>query len=287
MVIQRLVRGNVAWPRLETVVRKLMARYDRDEAAVRFLDADNWLSTPFVLDDEFFVKVMSRQNSIVHAVFTTGRNLAAFSAGTEGFFEHYANPYQMAEHELTATERMREVGVNAPEPVEALEIDDLGVLVLEYLDGFEPLGDVGVERASELAPALFENLATLHRNGLAHGDLRAENVLVLDDELYFIDATKLREDEIPESISDARESARRYDLASALAALEPLIGADTAVAAASGVYPAADLLGAREYLGFIDIRPDHDFDGPALRGAIDHRTAMSDEESEETAADGG
>lgn len=273
MVIQRLVRGNVAWPRLETVVRELMARYDRESARVRFLDADNWLSTPFVLDDEFFVKVMSRQNSIVHAVFTTGRNLAAFSAGTEGFFEHYANPFQMAEHELTATERMREVGVNAPEPVEALEIDDLGVLVLEYLDGFEPLGDVGPERATELAPALFENLAMLHRNNLAHGDLRAENVLVLDEELYFIDATKLREDEIPESISDARESARQYDLASALAALEPLIGADTAVAAASGVYSPEDLLGAREYLGFIDIRPDHDFDGPALRGAIDHQTA--------------
>lgn len=287
MVIQRLVRGNVAWPRLETVVRKLMTRYDRDEAAVRFLDADNWLSTPFVLDDEFFIKVISRQNSIVHAVFTTGRNLAAFSAGTEGFFEHYGNPYQMAEHELTATERMREVGVNAPEPVEALEIDELGVLVLEYLDGFEPLGDVRAERAGELAPALFENLETLHRNGLAHGDLRAENVLVLDGELYFIDATKLREDEIPESISDARESARQYDLASALAALEPLIGADPAVAAASDVYPVDDLLGAREYLGFIDIRPDHDFDGPALRGAIDHRTAMPDEWGEETAADGG
>jgi hypothetical protein len=272
MVIQRLVRGNVPWPRLETVVRQLLDRYDRDAAHIQFLDADNWLSTPFVIDGEFFVKVMTRQNSLVHALFTTGRNLGAFTAGTEGFFEHFGTPYEMAEHELRATERMREVGVNAPEPVEALEIDGLGVLVLEYLDGFEPLDDVSEARARELAPELFAHLATLHENGLAHGDLRAENVLVIDDELYFIDATSVREAEDASTLGDARESARRYDLACALAALEPLVGAATAVDAALSAYPPADVLGAREYLGFVDIRPDHDFDGPALRGEIDHRT---------------
>ncbi|MEZ3115491.1 RIO1 family regulatory kinase/ATPase [Halobaculum sp. MBLA0147] len=270
MVVRRLVRGNVSWDRLETVVRELAARYGRETAHVRFLEADNWLSTPFVLDDRYFVKVITRQNSLVHAVFTTGRNLGAVTAGTEGFFDHFDTPYEMAEHELAATERMREVGVNAPEPVEALEIDGLGVLVLDYLEGFAPLDEVPAERTTALAPRLFEELALLHEDGLAHGDLRAENVLVVDDDLYFIDATSVREEQAA-SYADARDSSRQYDLACALAALEPLVGAREAVAAAATAYPAADLLGAREYLGFVDVRPDHTFDATALRGEIDKR----------------
>ena len=246
MDFRRLVRGSVAWPRLEAVVRELLDRYDRAAGHVRFIEADNWLSTPFVLDGELFVKVVSRQNSVVHAVLTTGRNLGAVSSGEEGFFEHVSTPYEMAQREFEATERMRAVGVNAPEPVEVIEVDGLGVLVTEYL-----------------------------------GDLRAENVLVVDGERYFVDATSLREPD-PEFVShtDAREAARQYDVACALSALEPLVGARTAVDAAASAYPPADLLGAREYLGFVAVRPDHDFDGPALRGEIDERVGAADDLSQ-------
>ncbi|WP_246310239.1 RIO1 family regulatory kinase/ATPase domain-containing protein [Halorarum halophilum] len=302
MELRRFVRGNVGWPRLETIARELAERYDCEGAHVRFLDADNWLSTPFVLDDRYFVKVISKQNSLVHALFTTGRNLGAFTSGTEGFFEHFGTPYQMAEHELEATRRMREIGLNAPEPVEALEIDGLGVLVLEYLPEFRPLDELDVERERELAPELFRTLHTMHDHGLAHGDLRAENVLILDGDLYLIDATNIRgtvgDDEDageeedrgvtgllgggdepdrgeptdePTTMGDAGEDARRYDLACGLAALEPLIGAPDAVDAALSAYSLEDLLGAREYLDFVRVRPDHDFDGPALKGEIEKR----------------
>jgi len=107
MELRRLVRGRVDWPDIERVVRELADRYDRDEMRVRFLDADNWLSTPMVIDDDLFVKVITRQNTIVHALFTTGRNLGVFSAGTEGFFERYETPYEMALHELEATQKVR------------------------------------------------------------------------------------------------------------------------------------------------------------------------------------
>lgn len=276
-MIRRLVRGNVAWERLETVVVELAGRYDKETTHVRFLEADNWLSTPFVLDDEYFVKVMTRQNSAVHALFTAGRNLGAVSAGAEGFFEHFGTPYQMAAHELDATRQMREAGVNTPEPVEAVEIDGLGVLVLEYLDGFEPLDEVRRERVVRLAPSLFEALARLHEAGLAHGDVRAENVLVVDGELYFIDATNVREPADATGATDPRREATAYDLASALAALTPLIGPSAAVAAAASVYDDETLLSAREYLSVVDVRPDHDFDAPGLRGEIETRAAQSDD----------
>jgi hypothetical protein len=265
MELRRFVRGQIEWDRLEAVVRTLAERYDREVVHVRFLAADNWLSTPMVVDDEWFVKVISKQNSLVHALFTTGRNLGAFSSGTEGFFEHFGTPYEMAEHELEATERMREIGLNAPEPVEALEIDGLGVVVLEYLPDFRTLNELDRESERALAPELFAALRRLHDNGLAHGDLRAENVLIRDGELYFIDATNVRE--------AGREDARSYDLACALAALEPLIGARATVEAATASYDVADLLAALEFLDFVNIRPDHDFEATALKGEIEKRAS--------------
>lgn len=265
MDFRRLVRGRVEWPRLERVVRELAERYGREEVHVRFLDADNWLSTPMVIDDEWFVKVISKQNSIVHALFTTGRNLGAFSSGTEGFFEHFGTPYQMAQHELEATRKMRDIGINAPEPIEALEIDDLGVVVLEYLPEFRSLDELDREAERALAPDLFSNLHRLHDHGLAHGDLRAENVLIRAGELYFIDVTNVRE--------AGRDDARSYDLACALGALEPLIGVQATVDAALSAYTIEELLAAREFMDFVNIRPDHDFDAAGLKGEIEKRAS--------------
>ena len=266
MELRRLVRGRLDWGELERVVRTLQDRYDRPEAHVRFLDADNWLSTPMVIDEELFVKVISRQNSLVHALITTGRNLGAFSSGTEGFFEHFGTPYEMAAHELEATRRIRELGLNAPEPIEALEVGDLAVVVLEYLPEFRPLDQLDRESEAALAPDLFAALRVMHDNGLAHGDLRAENVLILDDDLYFIDATRVRE-------TAAAADARSYDLACALAALEPLIGARATVEAALSAYSVGELVAALEFLDFVNIRPDHDFDAARLKGEIEKRAS--------------
>ena len=133
MAVRKFFRGTIEWDRLEAVARELARRYDREAVHVEFLEADNWLSTPMVVDEEWFVKVISRQNSIVHALFTGARNLGAFSSGTEGFFEHFGTPRDMATHELEATERMRSIGVNAPAPIEAFGVEGLGVVVMAYL----------------------------------------------------------------------------------------------------------------------------------------------------------
>jgi len=263
MALRRLLRGTVPWEQLEGVSRAVMDRYGASAGRVRYLEADNWLSTPMVIDDKWFVKLITPQNTLVHALLTTGRNIGAFSSGTEGFFEHFGTPYRMAEHELAATRQMRSLGVNAPEPIEAFEYDGMGVLVFEYLPNFRTLDDLPPEQVQRHAPTVFEFLHRMHDAGLAHGDFRSENVLVADGELYFIDATSVRE----EAIDDARA----YDVACALGALEPLVGAHTAVEAARSYYPAAELLAAEEFLDFVNIRPDHDFAAGAIRGAVEQR----------------
>ncbi len=261
MDIRQLARGRVEWDRLERVARILADRYDRETVRVEFLEADNWLSTPCVIDEEFFVKIVSRQNSVVHAVLTTGRNVGAFSSGTEGLFDRYDTPLGMVEHEYESTRRMREIGLNAPRPIEAFEANGLGVLVLEYLPNFETVEELDDECLRTLAPELFGMLATLHDHGLAHGDVRAENVLRCDGELYFIDATLVREDRIAETSA--------YDLASAMAVLEPRIGARETVRAAETAYGPDELLAAREFLDFVRFRPDHEFDTTQLRSEIE------------------
>ena len=273
MELRKVVRGSPDWDRIESVVRELADRHGQETVHVEFLDADNWLSTPLVLDGEYFVKLVTDQNSLVHALFTATRNLGAFTSGTEGFFGHYGTPYQMAEHELEATERLHEVGVNVPEPVEALEIEGMGVLVMEYLPDFDALDDLDEARERELAPDVFGALRQMHDHGLAHGDLRAENVLVVGGEIFVIDATNVREDE---GGGASMAAARSYDLACALAALEPLIGAKAAVAAALEHYDETELLEAREFLDFVSVRPDHTFAATALKGEIETRAGEAE-----------
>ncbi len=266
MAIRRLLRASVPEPRLASIAEEVTRRFGGSSAAFECLDADNWLSVPCVVDDRWFVKVIAEQHLLMHALLTTGRNIGAFSSGTEGFFERFSTPLEMAEHELAATERMRELGVNAPEPIEAFEHDGFGVLVLEYLPNFRTLDELSPDRTESFAAAVFENLATLHDAGLGHGDLRAENVLVAPNEagvetLYFIDATHVR--------AEAIEDARAYDIACALASLAPVIGPRTAVEAAASVYPVEDLLAAREFLDFVGLRPDHDFETTLVKGEIE------------------
>ena len=260
-VFRRLLRGSVSEPTLSRLGTAVAERNGEPLESVRPLEADNWLSTPCVVNERYFLKVITGQNSLVHALLTVGRNLGAFSSGRAGFFDHVATPLEMAERELAATRQMRALGVNAPEPLEAFEFEGHGVLVLEYLPAFRTLDSLSEPEAADVVPDLFAALATLHDNDLAHGDLRAENVLVAAGDLYFIDATTVS--------ADAVADARGYDLACALAALEPLVGAHAAVGAAADAYDADALRAAVRFLPFVAVRPDHDFDAIALRGELD------------------
>ncbi len=265
MDLRRLVRGTIPWSRLEHVALELTNRYDREAVRVEFLDADNWLSTPCVVDDEWFVKIVTPQNALVHALFTGARNIGAFSSGTEGFFEHFESPVEMIEHELEATITMREMGLNVPEPVDAFEVDEFGVLVLEYLPAYRTLDELDPPAVRARAAELFDALSTMHDERLAHGDLRDENVLVYCDEIYFIDVTSVRDEGLA--------GARSYDLACALATLSPAIGPQDAVEAALEHYPIDQLLEARDFLDFVRLRPDHDFDAALVKGEIEKRAS--------------
>ncbi|MXR50741.1 protein kinase family protein [Halovenus sp. WSH3] len=263
MAIRDLLRGNVPDEQLESVGEETADRHGESFECVRLLDADNWLSTPAVVNEQFFIKIISGQNTLVHGLLTTGRNVGVFASGSEGFFQRFGTPSAMAEHELESTRKMRELGVNVPEPLEAFEHEGYGIVVLEYLPDFQTLDELAPETVESFAPELFGALARMHEAELVHGDLRAENVLVADGELYFIDATKVDAD----GIADARA----YDIACALAALEPIIGAGPTVSVAAEYYDSDVLVSAEGFLDFVNIRPDHSFDTLAIKGELHKR----------------
>lgn len=219
--------------------------YDVEDVEVSSLDGDNWLSVPLVVDDDYFVKVVTPQNTYTHSVFTLARNIGARVSGSMPFFESYDDPIEMAEHELKAAERMRQAGVNAPEPLDVVPVDGSALLVFEYLDDFETLGDVEVD--VDVAEEVFTSLRKLHDAGLAHGDFSLENVLVVDDEVYFIDATNLRNGSSDDAVS--------YDVACAVGALSTRLPVSTVVETACRYYDEDAVVHAADFLMVVRLRP--------------------------------
>lgn len=263
MSFRELLRGHPPDETVTAIAEETVRHQGTTLESVEVLDVDNWLSLPLVVNDAFFVKVLSQRNTLVQRLLTAGRNLGIASTGTGRFFQAFDTPAEMAAHEFEATTEMIAAGVNAPEPIETFEHDEHGVVVFEYIPQFETLKTLAPTAVERLAPQLFAMLSCLHDAGLAHGDLRAENVLVVGEELYFIDATRVD--------ASAADGARAYDLACALAALEPHVGATTAVDAATAEYTEETLLSARRHLEFVNVRPDHDFDVAGLKRTLDSR----------------
>ena len=65
------------------------------------------------------------------------------------------------------------------------------------------------------------------------------------------------------------ESARGYDLACGLGSLTPHVGAAVAVGAALSAYDPSEVLAAGEFLDFVSLRPDLEFDVGQLKGEIE------------------
>lgn len=261
MDLRATARGTVSWSQIESLGAELRGRLDAETIRIAFLEHNNWLSTPVVVNNRWFVKVITPHNARVHALLAGARNIGAAISGAPGFFERYTGPVEMAEHELQAITRLRAIGLNAPHPVAAFEHDGLGVVVLEYLPHFETPGGLPTDQQEQIAETVFESLLRMHEHGIVHGDLREENLLVVDGQLHFVDCTIVQEDQ--------QLRAEAYDLASALAVFSPILGPDRTVEIAARVHSPDHLAHARRFLEFVNLRPDHDFDPVALSRAID------------------
>ncbi|MDZ7689344.1 MAG: RIO1 family regulatory kinase/ATPase [Halobacteriales archaeon] len=244
MSFRSFVRGDSSVD-LDAVEEALREDCGIEDVELSTLDGDNWLSVPLVANDEFFVKVLTSQNTLTHSFFTTMRNLGIRVSGNGPFFETYDSPADMAHHEFEAAERMREIGVRAPRPIDVIEADEKAFILFEYLEGFETLSEVDID--DETMREVFGLLRRLHDNGLAHGDFSLENVLVVEGEIYFIDSTNISE--------EGHDDAVAYDLACALGAFSSRVSPEDVVESALEFFDADDLRHATDFLVVVRLRP--------------------------------
>jgi uncharacterized membrane protein YbhN (UPF0104 family) len=123
----------------------------------------------------------------------------------------------------------RQAGVNCPSVLLFGQMPGETLVLLTTVPSGPPL-DAAVSVAD--AALVFVSLRALHRSGIAHRDLRPENLFVSEKSAGFrsLDA----------AVPAASELARRLDLAQALATLAPAVGAPGAISALTEGYGPVD-----------------------------------------------
>jgi len=96
----------------------------------------------------------------------------------------YLDPGGMIEHEGAVAARLQAAG-GEDLFVRAQADPELGVLVMDRLDGYEPIGDwlgrrdgIGKRTFSRIKSQLERGLSVLEKAGLVHSDLKWDNVLI-------------------------------------------------------------------------------------------------------------
>ena len=90
--------------------------------------------------------------------------------------------------EAKLIEDARRVGITTPK---IFSVDENGFKIsMEYVDGRrlkEFFNETDDKKRGEIAEIVGKSVGLLHRNGIVHGDLTTSNMILKDDEVYFID----------------------------------------------------------------------------------------------------
>ncbi len=77
--------------------------------------------------------------------------------------------------------------INAPDP---LPLRKINIIKMPYIDGkklSEYLNDFNLEKQKQIMKKIGESVAKLHKEDIIHGDLTTSNMILKDDEIFFID----------------------------------------------------------------------------------------------------
>ena len=77
----------------------------------------------------------------------------------------------------------RRIGVKVPSIID----EDKETIKMEFLDGKRIKDVLNENNFEDLCTRISESIALLHKNDIIHGDLTTSNMMLKDDEIYFID----------------------------------------------------------------------------------------------------
>lgn len=200
---------------------------------------------------KLFGKILGNADIMTARTIQIAKNLYLNINARDAMFDFARDTGDMARHQCDTMKAIYDLGIPTAKPYGCYQLNDvLWLLVYEYLDA-KPVTDIG-KMSLEQMDEVFGWLRLMHRNGIYHGDIKPDNVM-LGDKLYILDVGRYLE-EAPPSQKQA------YDLACQIASFLQFQRAEGIVDVARKHYTKEELRAASEYLELIQRRIDMKFD---------------------------
>jgi Kae1-associated kinase Bud32 len=90
---------------------------------------------------------------------------------------------QRTRHEAKILEKLQQL--NFPSPKIKSSDEKKGILEIEFIDG-NLIKDI-IEKKTAITKQIGKNIAILHQNNIIHGDLTTSNMILKNNQVYFID----------------------------------------------------------------------------------------------------
>lgn len=197
----------------------------------------------------YFGKIVGNSEMITERTIQLFKNLYLATNDKEPMFGAIQSPEEMTKYQFRVLQSIYDLGIPTAKPLGYHSIDGtLYLLVAEFLDA-TPISLV-TEISPEILETVFGYLRKMHTNGIYHGDIKPENIM-LGDRIYIIDIGNLSETASP----DLKQA---YDLACQLASFVGCCQLETIVSIARKFYNRSELKSAAEFLDLVQKRPDID-----------------------------
>ncbi len=198
-----------------------------------------------------FGKILGNADIMTARTIQTVKNLYLNMNARDAMFDFARDTGDMAKHQYETMTAIYNLGIPTAKPLGYYQLNEmLWLMVYEYLDA-KPVTDIG-KMTLEQMDAVFAWLKLMHKNGIYHGDIKPDNVM-LGDKLYILDVGRYLED-APKSQKQA------YDLACQIASFLQFQPVEQIVSIARRYYSKEEMRSASEYLELIQRRIDMKFD---------------------------
>ena len=195
----------------------------------------------------YFAKIIGNSEIITERTIQLFKNLYLATNDKEMMFGAVQSPEEMTKYQFRVLQSIYDLGIPTAKPYGYHSINGtFYLLVAEFLNA-KPISSVK-EVNPEILETVFGYLKKMHKNGIYHGDIKPENIM-LGDHIYIIDIGNLSETASP-NLKQA------YDLACQIASFVGCCKLETIVEIARKYYSSSDLKAAAEFMDLVQKRPD-------------------------------
>ncbi len=197
----------------------------------------------------YFAKIIGNSEIVTERTIQLFKNLYLATSDREMMFGAIQSPEEMTKYQFRVLQSIYDLGIPTAKPYGYHSINGtFYLLVAEFLNA-KPISSVK-EVSPETLETVFGYLKKMHKQGIYHGDIKPENIM-LGDRIYIIDIGNLSETASP-NLKQA------YDLACQIASFVGCCKLETIVEIARKYYSNSDLKAAAEFMDLVQKRPDID-----------------------------